>query len=268
MKTLIDSVKKALLTHKPLPFSVYTSIKEQHILNVPLANPTLIFVLSGQKKLGQQSNWLCQSGDFIFLSNHPGIDMRNIPKETEYFALLIEFDYEDFEGLEKQNHHQTDFFIGNINQTLETSLQQFVEWSLIAPASMWSLRRREIVHLLYQLGYTQVSSIIREPGLTKKLSTLIKNHIAEDLATEALCSQLNMSESTLRRRLKAEQTNLQTIKDNVKLGYGLHLLQSTAKPIGHIAAECGYQSQSRFTDKFKQKFGLTPSELRKTRMTE
>jgi AraC-like DNA-binding protein len=35
-----------------------------------------------------------------------------------------------------------------------------------------------------------------------------------------------------------------------------------------VAERCGYQSQSRFTDKFKQFFGVTPTELRKTRMRD
>jgi AraC-like DNA-binding protein len=53
-----------------------------------------------------------------------------------------------------------------------------------------------------------------------------------------------------------------------KLGLGLHLLQTTLHSIVLIAEKCGYQSQSRFTDRFKGRFGLTPSELRKTKMVD
>ena len=77
-----------------------------------------------------------------------------------------------------------------------------------------------------------------------------------------------MSESTLRRKLKAEGTSLQEIKDQSRLGLGLHLLQTTQDPITLIAEKCGYQSQSRFTNRFKGRFGLTPSELRKTKMED
>jgi AraC-like DNA-binding protein len=77
-----------------------------------------------------------------------------------------------------------------------------------------------------------------------------------------------MSQSTLRRKLQVEGSSLQAIKDRVKLGYGLHLLQTTMEPVGIIAEKCGYYSQSRFTDRFKQLFGLTPTELRKTRVID
>jgi AraC-like DNA-binding protein len=83
---------------------------------------------------------------------------------------------------------------------------------------------------------------------------------------EYICQQLAMSESTLRRKLKSEGTTIQDIKDQVKLGLGLHLLQTTLDPIGIIAQKSGYYSQSKFTERFKRRFGLTPSELRKTRM--
>ena len=86
-----------------------------------------------------------------------------------------------------------------------------------------------------------------------------------ELNTEYFCQSLAMSESTLRRKLKNEGTGLQQIKDQVTLGLGLHLLQTTEQSIGLIAETVGYQSQSRFADKFKARFSLTPSELRKTR---
>ncbi|WP_462154574.1 helix-turn-helix domain-containing protein [Pseudoalteromonas piscicida] len=54
----------------------------------------------------------------------------------------------------------------------------------------------------------------------------------------------------------------------MKLGHGLHLIQTSYEPIGLIAEKCGYSSSSRFTDRFKQLYGLTPSALRKTRMSD
>ena len=72
----------------------------------------------------------------------------------------------------------------------------------------------------------------------------------------------------MRRKLSAEDTNFQTIKDRIKLGHGLYMLQTSDTPMGLVANACGYQSQSRFTDKFKVMYGLTPSELRKTRFKD
>lgn len=268
LKSVQDTLSSADEKERELPFSIYSSIREQHIFNVPIMKPLLIFVLGGEKHLGKSSQWVCHSGEFVFLSNKTTIDMRNIPSSWEYYALLIEFDYEDFHGLPFDAKPQETFCMGQITSELEAVLQQFVEWSSFAPTSMWSARKRELLQFLCHLGYNQIPAMMTQLEVSHKIYDLISQNLTEDLSIEYLCSQMAMSESTLRRRLKAEGTGLQDIKDQARLGYGLHLLQSTLKPIGYIAEQCGYQSQSRFTDRFKQRFGLTPTELRKTRLND
>jgi len=73
--------------NNPSQFTLYTSIKEQNLLNVPIAKPLLIVVLSGHKELGVDNELICQSGEFIFLSDSPAINMRNIPKDNEYLTI-------------------------------------------------------------------------------------------------------------------------------------------------------------------------------------
>jgi transcriptional regulator GlxA family with amidase domain len=45
----------------------------------------------------------------------------------------------------------------------------------------------------------------------------------------------------------------------------LALLQETFWPVGQVAAAVGYISHSRFSERFKRRFGLSPTELKKTR---
>lgn len=267
MQNLIDLIK-ASQTEQLLPFSIYTSTKEQYLLNVPVVKPLLIAVLGGNKQLGKNDEINCNSGSFIFLSDSPSINMRNIPKGEDYLALLIEFDYKDFEGLKTSAINKEKYCIGEISLTLEKCLQQFVEYAFWAPEELWSLRRKEIIELLCFIGYPQILSMVSNPKIGHKLHSLISNNPEEDLTMLSICEQLALSESTLRRKLKVEGTSIQEIKDQAKLGLGLHLLQTTLEPIGLIAQKCGYHSQSRFTDRFKARFGLTPSELRKTKMTD
>jgi len=250
----------------PLPFSVYSSVREQKIVNVPIIKPMLICVLDGSKRLGSQGEIVCPCGSFIILSNRPGINMRNIPGEGEYLALILEFEHDDFECLPPKTGKTVPFVKGELGPVLEKTLQQFVEWSAFAPRAMWAVRRREILQLVHHLGYDQVGAVIEPPSLSHKLHAIISTDIANDMNADALASRLALSESTLRRKLASEGVTLQAIKDRARLGYGLHLVQSTFEPIGRVAERCGYLSQSRFTDKFKQFFGVTPTELRRTRM--
>jgi len=266
MEKLINSVKNVVSKKKQLPFSVYSCLKEQNIVNVPIIKPMLIFVLSGIKKLGENNQVICPAGHFIFLSNRPTIDMRNIPSNHEYFALLIEFEHNDFNIFNEKSMLSNKYISGEIAPVLESTIQQFIEWSVFAPVSMWSHRRQEILQVMYHMGYEDVSSILKHTSITNKLQQIMNNDISAEFHSDFLCEQLAMSESTLRRKLKLEGTSIQKIKNQVRLGHALHLVQSTIEPVGHIAEQCGYHSQSRFTEKFKQLFGLTPTQLRKTKM--
>lgn len=268
MQALITSAKRIVKAHSPLPFSVYSSGQEQHILNVPVNKPLLVCVLNGHKQLGSQGATHCPAGSFVFLSNRPGIDMRNIPAGAEYFALLLEFEQEDFDDFTGRRASARTHLQGPLQPLLTDALRQLIEWSAYAPSELWGLRRREILHTLHHLGHRELAALAAPPSLGYRVQCLIGSRMAEEVGMPFVSAALAMSESTLRRKLAHEGTSLQAIKDRVKLGHGLHLVQTTASPIGLIAEQCGYHSQSRFTDKFKSLFGITPTELRKTRMIE
>ncbi|MGE7955227.1 helix-turn-helix transcriptional regulator [Pseudomonas sp. NPDC089530] len=267
MQELISRVKAALREGRQLPFSAYMSLKEQRIANAPIVKPLLILVLAGVKQLGKEDEIVCPTGSFLFLSNTPTIDMRNIPGD-EYFAVLIEFEFSDFDQFKSPRNNDNSHFQGTIDDALAKTLKQFVEWSVFAPRELWRFRRQELLQLLYLSGHEAVSSIAGHPSLSHRLHEIISEQIADDWSVERLAQRLAISESTLRRKLKAEGASIKSLVDRTKLGHGLALVQTTLEPIGRIAEQCGYQSQSRFTDKFKQLFGITPSELRKTRMPD
>ena len=264
MQELIFASKQLQQQKENLPFLVYCASKEQRIFNVPVIKPLLICVLDGCKKLGKDSEVSCAAGTFVFLSNSPRVDMRNIPVGTEYFALLIEFEFSDFDIFESKNNKVDTYFQGDVDSVLQRTLQQFVEWSAFAPEALWAFRRKEVLQLLYHLGHEQVSAVAELPSLSHKLHGMMSRDVSYDWNAQRLSSHLAMSESSLRRKLNAEGTSLQLIKDRVRLGSALNLVQTSDYSIGSIAEQCGYSSQSRFTDKFKQLFGVTPSELRKT----
>ncbi|WP_077338651.1 helix-turn-helix transcriptional regulator [Pseudocolwellia agarivorans] len=268
MESLINTIKNTMDENKKLPFTVYSSVKEQRILNVSIVKPLLIVVLSGTKILGVDNEIICQTGDFVFLSDSPSINLRNIPKNEEYFALLIDFDYQDINGFNIHTSHVKPYCLGSTTPVLYQCLQQFVESAMWAPESLWGLRKKELLELLCFMGHTEILSMFSNPKVSYKLHDIFSAQPEQEITLDVICDQLAMSESTLRRKLKAEGTSIQEIKDQTRLGLGLHLLQTTSNSIALIAEKCGYQSQSRFTERFKNRFGLTPSELRKTRMTD
>lgn len=268
MKDLMISARQMSASEKDVPFSIYSSVKEQTLLNVPISKPMLICVLDGSKHLGINREVVCESGEFVFLSNHPQVHLRNIPREAEYFALLIEFELSDFECLPSYSGSREAMIQGEIGDALQQCLLQFVNCANYMPPALWAARRQELLQLLQFLDFPNPRCVTAMPDLSHQVHRLISVDLNADIGSQKLASELALSESTLRRRLRAEGTSVQEIKDRVKLGAALHLIQTSFDPIGTIAERCGYQSQSRFTDKFKQRFGVTPTALRKTRLPD
>lgn len=73
---------------------------------------------------------------------------------------------------------------------------------------------------------------------------------------------LGVSEPTLRRRLAAEGASFRAIVAEIRLTHGLMLLHTTRASVLEIALACGYESPSRFATRFRDRFGMSPSEMR------
>ncbi|PWC12513.1 helix-turn-helix transcriptional regulator [Brenneria corticis] len=74
--------------------------------------------------------------------------------------------------------------------------------------------------------------------------------------------RLGMSEATLRRRLAEEQTHFRTLLQDIRMHHGMTLLQTTRWSLTQIADACGYRAASRFSLRFKQRFGCSPADIR------
>ncbi|MDO4248958.1 MAG: helix-turn-helix transcriptional regulator, partial [Neisseria sp.] len=94
----------------------------------------------------------------------------------------------------------------------------------------------------------------------------IRKMIAADTAflwtAAEAAARLNFSETTLRRRLAQENTSFRSLLIDVRMMRALTLLQVTEWPVEKIADAVGYESASRFTARFKERFGFVPSAVR------
>lgn len=268
MQNLIDSVLQSQNKTSAQPFSVYAACREQSLLNVPVPKPMLVCVLKGNKELGSEPAFNVAAGHFAWLPGSAFVDMRNIPCQSNYLALLLEFEPQEFDALPLEEHSDSAYISGLLNEELTLALTQFIEWSASVPQALWSSRRKEILQLLHYQGCQGLASLVQHESLANQIHRMIVNNPMAELTATSISSQLAMSEATLHRKLRSQGASLQGIKDQARLGLGLHLIQTTTQPIGQIAEHCGYISPSRFTDKFKQQFGTTPRELRRTQLND
>jgi len=83
---------------------------------------------------------------------------------------------------------------------------------------------------------------------------------AADIASTA--AELHLTERTLRRKLLAEGTRFQTLKESMRRDLALHYLNQPSLPIAQIAHQLGFSEASAFTRAFKQWTGESPRAYR------
>jgi AraC-like DNA-binding protein len=83
-----------------------------------------------------------------------------------------------------------------------------------------------------------------------------------DVTMSALSSHLGVHPKTLERRLEAEGTSFELMRDEVRYAVARDLLELTDLPIGEIALALSYATHSTFDHAFKRWSTMAPSEWR------
>ena len=133
---------------------------------------------------------------------------------------------------------------------------------LTAPISSarQELRLLELLLLLAERGVC--FALPQALGMSDLIRRLVGSRLDQTWSVEQIAQGLHVSTRTLQRRLSEEQVQLRQLLQDLRLEQGLGLLQTSTLPIGEIAARCGYQSHSRFSAAFRERFGFIPSILR------
>ena len=99
-------------------------------------------------------------------------------------------------------------------------------------------------------------------GWSEKIRQLVRQDLSHNWSASVIAAALSVSESTLRRRLAEQGTNLNELLTDIRMGAALILLQSSKQSVTQIALSVGYQTASHFSSNFRKRFGYSPSELR------
>jgi len=108
--------------------------------------------------------------------------------------------------------------------------------------------------LLQQLDEQEpVSARVQQLFLNRRGSFPDINQVAK---------QLNMSESTLRRRLREEGSGFQKLLDKVRLHLAHEYLKATALPVAEVGRLLGFDDVANFRHAFSRWSGMAPSQFR------
>ncbi|MBB1489510.1 helix-turn-helix transcriptional regulator [Oceanospirillum sediminis] len=251
------------------PALVFHCRDMQSLHRVHFYQPTLLLVLKGAKRIESPYDAICPQGNLLLIAQGSEFPFSNIPDDV-YTALVICFQPDDFPFAGPADHTPELDIVQACNNVLTVIEQMMSLADLPADnpdirALLWQQRRRELAQILTVLNQDKVLRVTDNPGWKQKLADLLQTDLSSTWQINEVCQMLAISESSLRRRLKEENTGFRELLEDLRLTHGLGLLQTTQWPVNQVALSCGYQSASRFSERFRKRFRISPAELRKAR---
>ncbi len=102
-------------------------------------------------------------------------------------------------------------------------------------------------------------------SLKSRVQAIIGRDFSREMpSAEAVAHSLNMSVTTLRRRLQQERTSFQKIKDECRREAAINYLSYPDLSNNDIAALMGFDETSAFFRSFKKWTGMTPGDYRRS----
>ncbi|WP_101760124.1 AraC family transcriptional regulator [Oceanicoccus sp. KOV_DT_Chl] len=99
-------------------------------------------------------------------------------------------------------------------------------------------------------------------SICEQINTTLAKTLPDIPSLEAMAQQLNLSKSSLYRKLRDNGNNYQTIVDKFRRSQAIMYLSDTELTICEIAEQLGFSDASNFRRAFKKWTGYKPSELR------
>ncbi|MDO4643638.1 MAG: AraC family transcriptional regulator [Cardiobacteriaceae bacterium] len=140
-----------------------------------------------------------------------------------------------------------------INQQLATQT---------TPPDILEIQLMELLARLKQSGNSFTP--LKKPSLSEQIRHILSTDLTHTWTLATIAKQCHMSIATLHRKLQAEKTTFRELLIDVRMTHALILLQATDWSIMRIANETGYDSPSRFTARFRSRFGFAPTAIRGT----
>lgn len=123
----------------------------------------------------------------------------------------------------------------------------------------------ESMHDMKHIRQRALASHNKTDPRIQALVDYITLHPEKNLSREEMCEMCDVSESTLRRLFKTYMgKSIYEFTKETKILYAAHLLMTTTVPVSEIGYRLGYESPSYFTKTFREVFGVSPQEYRKS----
>ena len=219
----------------------------------------------------QDKGIFMKCGNFIF---EPIVEKNSSPTKL----IAIHFHPEVLKKLFKDNPPK--FLFSSINDIKEDmvsvdsdeiirqymkSVSLLFDHPQLAEEGILEVKLKEIILLLSKVDSNGVRQILMNlfNPTTVVFKEVIEAHLYSMLSIEDLASLTNNSLTAFKRKFKeVYQTSPANYMKNKRLEKALNLLKISDLSISDISFECAFNDLAHFSNSFKAKFNLTPSEYR------
>jgi AraC-like DNA-binding protein len=230
--------------------------------------PALILLRRGRKTLTVGSEKIVlSSGDAVAIATGTVCDVQNETEGGQFESTWIVFPNPILSSMENM-------FLGHIRLKGVAPLKKFgdeflqsferASQAIVIPDSIPDIvaahRMQELLSWVAYTGF--VFSSEASSTLRGKVRLMIGTQPENNWTATDLANTFGMSPATFRRRLAEQGQSFNDILIDVRMTTALTLLQVTDLPIAQIAFQVGYESSSRFSDRFKRRFGFSPTAVR------
>ena len=111
-----------------------------------------------------------------------------------------------------------------------------------------------------QLSFIPLLLNVLQPNMRTRVCTVINNNIAHEWTLARIASELLMSPSLLKKKLREEGTSYSQLLTECRMQRALQLIVIYGVSIKRVAVSCGYHSVSYFIYVFRNYYGMTPTE--------
>ena len=204
--------------------------------------------------------WIsCNASALAFL-NYPKLSDVVGKKEKEFFPqqIALEIRRDDLKIL---SHGQS---VLNRIEVIQNSYGDLI-WVQTNKLPIYNPEGKIIGIMGLTRPISSVEHLPHELELFSETIAFIRANLADTIRVKDLADVMKLSENQFRRKFKAEfGVTPQQFILRARLQASGHLLRRSTQPIAILASDCGFSDQSYFTKQFKEFFGVTPLEYRKT----
>lgn len=253
----------------------YYSLKSQTLRDLPIYVASIVAVKAGSKRLKWHDKTLCfNRNNWLIVPANQRLTFINDPatsrlESSQFRSTQVTFLAPPPKAMMDliTNNPSDRVFPPQLTHTPKldfafTQLQAMVNYNFSPQVQQHYLNG--FYQLLLEAGALQLLFPSSASSSSEKISRYLSGNPADPHCIDDLCKHFAISKSTLCRRLAKENRSFRDILTEVRMLHALTLMQQRFHQQPDLAMRCGYQSETRFGQRFQQQFGITPKQYQQT----